>query len=306
MAETAGEARDRPLGRLLVGTSAWSDHEDFYPPGLPAAERLAFYARLFPVVEVNTTYYRVPSRRMVEGWVERTPPGFVFDVKPPRALTGTPEQPRGEAPEPDAGVAAAFAAAIAPLAEAGKLGAVTFQFPPSWRNTEEHRAYLRLLPELLPGTPLAVEFRRRDWLDEEHADATLALLRETGLGYTMADEPQVGSGSVPAVYGVTTPRLAVVRFHGRNAKTWYAFGNSSRDRFDWDYSAGELDEWAPRIAAARRDAEEVHVFFNTNNGDQGPRNARLLLERLGLPAPPTPGADRPRQADLPLGGGPPA
>ena len=179
------------MGTILVGTSAWSDHDAFYPPGTKPAEQLPFYARTFPVVEVNTTYYRVPPRRTVEGWAERTPAGFVFDVKPPRALTGTPERPRGEAPEPDADLAAAFAEAIAPLAEAGKLGAVTVQFPPSWRNTEEHREYLRLLPELLPY-PIAVEFRRRDWLDEAHAQETLDLLREVGLSYTMVDEPSSG------------------------------------------------------------------------------------------------------------------
>ncbi len=276
---------DNVAGRVLVGTSAWSDHEEFYPPGLPAADRLAFYAGIFPVVEVNTTYYRVPNRRMVEGWVERTPPGFVFDVKPPRELTATPEQPRGEAPEPDADVAAAFAEAIAPLAEAGKLGAVTFQFPPSWRNTEEHRDYLRLLPELFPDYPLAVEFRRRDWLDDEHAAGTLDLLRDAGLGYTMADEPQVGSGSVPPVYGVTNRNLAIVRFHGRNAAKWYAFGGTSRDRFDWDYTPAELEEWTPRIEQARAEADDVHVFFNTNNGGQGPRNAALLLDLLGMAYP---------------------
>lgn len=272
-------------GRLLVGTSAWSDHENFYPPGLPAADRLSFYAGIFPVVEVNTTYYRVPSRRLVEGWVERTPPGFVFDVKPPRDLTATPESPRGKAPEPDAGIAAAFAEALKPLAEAGKLGAVTFQFPPSWRNTEEHRDVLRLLPELMPGFPIAVEFRRRDWLDDEHAAATLDLLQEAGLSYTMADEPQVGTGSVPPVYGITNRRLAIVRFHGRNAATWYAFGGTSRDRFDWDYAPTELEEWTPKIEAARADADEVHVFFNTNNGDQGPRNAALLLDLMGMDVP---------------------
>jgi uncharacterized protein YecE (DUF72 family) len=279
------------MGRLLIGTSAWSDHEGFYPPGTKPAEQLPYYASVFPVVEVNTTYYRIPPLSMVKGWVERTPPGFVFDVKPPRELTATPEEPRGEAPEPDADVAAAFAEAIAPLADAGKLGAVTFQFPPSWRNTDEHRDYLRLLTELLPY-PIAVEFRRRDWLDEEHAAETLDLLSEVGLTFTMVDEPQFGSGSVPPVYGVTNPRLAVVRFHGRNAKTWYKFAGDSRDRFDWTYSAEELAEWMPRIERARAEADDVHVFFNTNKGDQGPRNALVLMGQLGLPLPawaPTPG-----------------
>jgi uncharacterized protein YecE (DUF72 family) len=286
------------MARLLIGTSAWSDHDPFYPPGLKSAEQLPFYARYFPIVEVNTTYYRVPNRRMVEGWVQRTPPDFVFDVKPPRELTSTPEEPRGEAPTPDADVASAFAEAISPLVEAGKLGAVTFQFPPSYRNTEEHREYLRLLPELMPGLPISVEFRRRDWLDEEHADQTLALLEEAGLGYTMVDEPQFGSGSVPPIYGVTNPRLAIVRFHGRNAETWYRFTGSSRDRFNWEYSAEELKEWQPKLEAAQQAAESVHVFFNTNYGDQGPRNAARLMDVLGVPHPPLPGADQPEQQPL--------
>jgi uncharacterized protein YecE (DUF72 family) len=278
------------MGEVLVGTSAWSDHDPFYPPGTKPAEQLPFYARYFPIVEVNTTYYRVPARKTVEGWVERTPPGFVFDVKPPRQLTSTPEAPRGEAPAPDADLADAFAEAIAPLAEAGKLGTVTFQFPPSYRNTEEHREYLRLLPELLPGYPIAVEFRRRDWLDEDHAEETLALLREAGLSYTMVDEPQFGSGSVPPVYGVTNPELAVVRFHGRNARNWYKFTGSSRDRFDWEYSAEELEEWRPKLERAATEARQVHAFFNTNARDQGPRNALRLMDLLDIPHPPLPAA----------------
>lgn len=276
-------AHEQRVGTVLIGTSSWSDHDPFYPPGTKPADQLPFYARHFPIVEVNTTYYRIPNRHMVQGWVERTPADFVFDVKPPRALTSTPETPRGEAPEPDADVASAFAEAISPLVDAGKLGAITFQFPPSYRNTEEHQEYLRLLPELLPELPLAVEFRRRDWLDPEHADDTLALLAEVGLSYTMADEPQRGTGSVPPMYGVTNPKLAIVRFHGRNAARWYRFSGSSKDRFDWDYTPQELGEWLPKLRQAQSEAERVHVFFNTNKDDQGPRNAMLLMEQLGLP-----------------------
>ena len=279
------------MGQLLIGTSSWTDHEPFYPPGIKPAERLRFYARYFPIVEVNSTYYRIPERRVVEGWVQRTPPGFVFDVKPPRELTSTPEEPGGEAPTPDADVAKTFAEAIAPLAEAGKLGAITFQFPPSYRNTEEHREYLRLLPELLPGFPLSVEFRRRDWLDEEHAEETLELLREAGLSFTMVDEPQIGVGSVPPLYAVTNPQLAVIRFHGRNAETWYRFTGKTGERFNWDYKPEELEEWRPKILRAVEEARAVHVFFNTNAGNQGPRNATLLMDLLGIAHPPLPGED---------------
>lgn len=281
------------MARVLIGTSSWSDHDPFYPPGTTSAKQLPFYARYFPIVEVNTTYYRIPPRSMVEGWVERTPDTFTFDVKPPRELTSTPEQPKGEAPEPDADVASAFLDALAPLIEAKKLGALSFQFPPSYRNTEEHRDYLKLLPELFPDLPISVEFRRRDWLDSDHADDTLALLRDAGLSYTMVDEPQIGSGSVPPVYGVTNPKLAVVRFHGRNRANWYHFGGSSRDRFDWDYTPRELAEWEPKLEQARQAAEQVHVFFNTNRADQGPRNALRLMDQLKLAHPPLPDGDHP-------------
>jgi uncharacterized protein YecE (DUF72 family) len=273
------------MGAILVGTSSWSEHAEFYPPGTTPAEQLPFYARRFPVVEVNTTYYAVPRRQVAQGWADRTPASFVFDVKPPRELTGTPATARGEAPEPDADLASTFANAIAPLADAGKLGAVTLQFPPSYRNTAEHREYLRLLPELLPGLPLAVEFRRRDWLDPAHADETLELLHETGLTYTMADEPQVGTGTVPPVYGVTNPRLAIIRFHGRNARNWYRFSGDNRDRFDWDYTTAELAEWTPKLTRAATEAAQVHVLFNTCRDGQGPRNARLLMDQLGLAMP---------------------
>lgn len=294
MGEPGGPA-DR--ARLLIGTSSWSDQGPFYPPGLRAIEQLPFYARHFPVVEVNTSYYHVPRRSMVENWVARTPPGFVFDVKPPRELTSTPAEPGGSAPEPDVNLAKVFLDSILPLIQAKKLGAITFQFPPSYRNVEAHRDYIRRLPDFFPGLPLAVEFRRRDWLDEEHAPATLDLLEELGITFTMADEPQVGTGSIPPLFGITNPKLAIIRFHGRNEKTWYSFGAGSEGRFDWDYSPGELQEWIPSIDRALAEADDVHIFFNTNRGDgQGVRNARLLMSELGLDVPGEP--ERPRQAGL--------
>ncbi len=277
------------MGRLLIGTSSWTDHENFYPPGVTGPERLRFYAQYFPIVEVNSTYYAIPAKRVVQGWVERTPAHFRFDVKPPRQLTATPEAPGGEAPKPDADLAARFLDALEPLLSSGKLGALTFQFPPSYRNTEEHREYLRLLPELFPDVPISIEFRRRDWLDARHASETLRLLREAGLSYTMVDEPQVGVGSVPPIYAVTNPRLAVVRFHGRNADTWYRFTGRTGERFNWNYRREELEEWKPKLQRAVQEAQEVHVFFNTNYGNQGPRNALLLMDVLGLDHPPLPG-----------------
>jgi uncharacterized protein YecE (DUF72 family) len=287
VSERGTAATGAPRGRLLIGTSSWSDQKPLYPPGTKSGEMLRLYARAFPIVEVNTSYYHVPTREMTARWAQQTPSGFVFDVKPPRELTATPETPGTAAPEPDAATAEAFLDALQPLIAAGKMGAITFQFPPSYRNTDEHQAYVRLLPELFPGVALSVEFRRRDWLDEEHVDGTLRMLAECGLSYAMADEPQVGMGSVPPVYGVTNQRLAVIRFHGRNERNWYAFGRRENEsRFDWDYSAAELSEWLPRIERARTEAAEVHVFFNTSS--YSTPNALRLLQLLGLERPALP------------------
>jgi uncharacterized protein YecE (DUF72 family) len=286
------------MTNIRIGTSAWADHDPFYPPGVRGSEQLSYYAKFFPIVEINMTYYRVPTTKMAEGWANRTPDHFTFDVKPPRELTSTPEKPGEKAPEPDADIAQQFAEAIRPLHDAGKLGAVTFQFPPSYRNSEEHREYIKLLPELFPDYQVAVEFRRRDWLDEEHAQQTLELLEETGMSYTMADEPQLGTGSVPPVYGVTNSRLSIIRFHGRNHQTWYKFSGSSRDRFNWEYSKEELEEWLPKIRSAMEAAETVHVFFNTNYADQGPRNAVRLMELLDLPHEPLPEEDKAQQQTM--------
>jgi uncharacterized protein YecE (DUF72 family) len=286
------------MTNIRVGTSAWADHDPFYPPGVRGSEQLPYYAKFFPVVEINMTYYRIPTVKMSEGWVNRTPDNFTFDVKPPRELTSTPEKPGEQAPEPDADTAQQFAEAIKPLHDAGKLGAVTFQFPPSYRNTEQHRDYIKLLPELFPDYHVSVEFRRRDWLDEEHAQQTLEMLEEAGMSYTMADEPQMGTGSVPPVYGITNPRLSIIRFHGRNYETWYKWEGSSRDRFNWVYSDEELEEWVPKIRSAMEAAETVHVFFNTNYADQGPRNAVRLMELMDLPHEPLPGEHKAKQQSM--------
>jgi uncharacterized protein YecE (DUF72 family) len=114
----------------------------------------------------------------------------------------------------------------------------------------------------------------------------------------MADEPQMGTGSVPPVYGVTSPRLAIIRFHGRNYNTWYKFSGSSRDRFNWEYSKDELEEWLPKIRSAMEAAETVHVFFNTNYADQGPRNAVRLMELLELPHEPLPDEHKAEQKTM--------
>jgi uncharacterized protein YecE (DUF72 family) len=183
--------------------------------------------------------------------------------------------------------------ALAPLATAGKLGAVLFQFPPWFVRSREHADYLRALPERLPGWHIAVEFRGGRWMDGESAAGTLELLEEAGLAYVTVDEPQGFASSTPAVVAATSP-LAIVRLHGRNADTWDAKTRVASDRFKYLYSDAELEEWAPRVDELARQAETVHVLFNNNFEDWGMRNARRMAQLLGADT-------QPPQAQLELG-----
>ena len=263
------------MARIHVGTSSWSDHEGFYPEGLPSNEQIAFYAQRFTIVEINSTFYRIMPARNFRLWAERTPAGFVFDVKPYRQLSWHERQT-----PPDDEAFVAFARSYQPLREAGKLGAVHFQFPPWFKFEPENVAYVKRCRDSLPEDRVSVEFRHRSWLEGEHVPHLVETLRDYDVGLTVVDEPQVGSGTVPTVVAVTTPELSVVRLHGRNAKTWYKKVQRSAERFDYLYSEEELQEWVPKVAQLAKEAREMHIFFNNNQQDYAVRNARQMRALL--------------------------
>ncbi len=296
-------------GRILVGSCSWTDPtliacRRFYPDGVTsAAARLRFYATQFPLVEVDSTYYAPPSERNSRLWVERTPQGFTFNVKAYALLTGHPVRPERLPPWLRETLAAGAAAkrtvyrrdvaeegierlwdvhraALEPLREAGKLGAVLFQFPPWFVRGAANAAYLRELPARLPGVTVAVEFRGGGWMEDDAAGATLAMLEESGLAYVSVDEPQGFRSSTPPVVAATAP-LAVVRLHGRNAATWEARTAAASDRFKYLYTDAELVEWVPRVRRLAESADAVHVLFNNNFEDWGIRNARRMAQLLG-------------------------
>jgi uncharacterized protein YecE (DUF72 family) len=313
------------VSRVRVGICSWADPAlieagTFYPRKSMSAEaRLRFYAAVFDVVEVNASYYAIPDVLTVRRWAERTPPGFVFHVKAWSLMTGhhprpqslpadvqavLPERvrrsPRGELLADDVpaeGVDAAFRlfrASLAPLAEAGKLGYVLFQFAP-WVHFEPARLdYLASLPERLPGATVAVEFRHRSWFPD-HAEETLRALRAAHLAHVITDAPAVG-GAVPHVTAVTAP-TAVLRLHGRNAEGFLrqlrGEEPSVREKYDYLYSAAELAALVPEIGGLAEDSEEVFVSFNNNNRDYPVRNALALRTLLGQP-----GAGEVLQRDL--------
>ncbi len=297
--------------QIKIGTCSWTDPtltdtELFYPDtDMTAEERLGFYAGQFPIVEVDATYYAPPSERVAGLWVDRTPAEFTFDVKAYRLLTQHPTPPsslwkgiREKLPEDmrekrnvymrdlsrelQAEATRAFRDALMPLHSAGKLGIVLFQLPPYVYPTRGAYGYLKWAAEQLEDFQLAVEFRNGRWLDDDHMGDTLGFLERHSLAYVCVDEPQGFKSSVPPVVAVTAP-VAEVRFHGRNTENWEKRGISAAERFRYDYSTEELEEWVPRIESLAEGADSVHALMNNCYSDYGIRSARALGDLLDLP-----------------------
>ncbi len=256
---------------IYVGTCSWSDHKSFYPDGMASRDQITFYAQHFPVVEINSTFYRMMPIRNYRLWAERTPPGFVFDVKPYRQMTWHDRKN-----PPDDEQTMAFRDSLQPLRDAGKLGIVHFQFPPWYVYRPRNIEYIQHVRDLFSDDRLGVEFRHRSWLEGEHAPDVVDALRGMGVGLTIVDEPQLGSGSVPTVLEITQPQFALVRFHGRNYERWYARGKTSAERFDYLYSQDELKDWLPNVRRLAEGAEILHLLFNNNAEDYAIQNARQL------------------------------
>ncbi len=295
---------------IYVGTSSWTDptlvrDTEFYPPGASSAEeRLRYYASIFPVVEVDSTFYAPPSPEVARLWVERTPPGFRMEIKSYGLFTGHPVRPatmwkdlRSEIPVehqdkknvyvghlPDELVDEAWARfedALRPLHHAGKLGAVVFQWPPWFTAKRANREQLERLRAQLPDYPIAVEFRHGSWLSEGDRGPTLELLEEHRLTYVCVDEPQGFKTSVPPVLAATTEDLALVRFHGQNAENWQRKGITAAERFRYLYDEEELQGWVAPLKDLSSRAGETHVLMNNCYQDYGVRNAHQLGALLG-------------------------
>lgn len=269
-------------GTILVGTCNWSDHLGFYPSGVKPAERLAYYARFFPIVEVDSTFYHLQSERNFAKWAEETPEDFVFNVKAYRALTLHDRDERGGIVLPTPEIVQRFSGAVRPLRAAGKLRALHFQFPPWFVASDRHRDYLGQVREMFPDDLLSIEFRHQSWLLPPERARTFGLLRDFGMVYTIVDEPQGETNSVPPLVAVTNPALAIVRFHGRNRETWNKPGmKGSQERFNYRYTTDELTGWLPNVHAIADEAEAVHLLFNNNAGNYAVVNGLEMRDLLG-------------------------
>ncbi|HET7647920.1 MAG TPA: DUF72 domain-containing protein [Gaiellaceae bacterium] len=290
---------------IRIGTCSWADDalsKHWYPPGVPARERLPYYAERFSTVEVDSTYYRVPDEKMVRGWAERTPDGFVMHVKafglmtrhpvkleqvPPELREGLPVDHRGRVDRPSrearGAVFRAFLDALAPLREGGKLGGLLFQMPPYVVWKPSSLDYLEWAREQVGDDAFLFEPRHRSWYEEDVRAELLRFLEERRMTWVVVDAPRTDGANVPGTLVATTTPTAYVRFHGRNASTWNVRGGSAAQRFDYLYGEDELREWVPPLRELSGQAEEAYAFFNNNNQTNGVAQApagALLLRKL--------------------------
>jgi uncharacterized protein YecE (DUF72 family) len=290
------------MGEVRVGTASWTDRtlleSGWYPPEADTPDkRLRYYARQFDLVEVDATYYALPAEQTAAAWAARTPAGFTFNVKAfslftqhPTRVAAFPTDLRPAAEKTgkdrvylkDVDPAVAdqawerFLAALEPLRQAGKLGAILLQFPPWFPISRARKDYIVSCAQRVAPDRVCVEFRNHTWMTPGNQEETLGFLSANGLPYVCVDMPQGHRDSIPPVLAATAD-LAVVRLHGHSDK-WDS--KDVHERFGYRYTDDELKEWAPKVAALARDAEDTHVLFNNCYRDYAQANAGQLAALL--------------------------
>lgn len=259
-------------GELHIGTSGYSFRDwvgTVYPEGLLAKEFLSYYAQMFDCVEINTSFYRIPTPGLFEGMLKKVPDEFTFVVKTPREMTHQ-RKTFGAAIVP-------FLRGIEPLRDADRLGGLLAQFPYAFRPSRSAHEHLAKLARTFgeQDLPINVEFRHADWQTEE----TLECLRDLGLGCVNVDLPRLGHLPQPR-NDVTSP-VAYYRLHGRNAQMWWSHPTPSH-RYDYTYPPKELKEWTNRIAEARPQVDIVFAFTNNCRMGASIIDALRMKQLLGM------------------------
>lgn len=261
-----------PRTDVWVGPAGWS-YEDWkgpvYPPGAPRSfDPLAYLARFFDLIEINSTFYRPPSPRAVESWARRIRDRerFRFTVKVWKDFT------HGEAGEREA---REFASALQPLSAEGRLGALLLQFPFWFRDGPKARRRLADLARWFAGTaPLNVEIRHTSWLNRE----PMTWLHEHGLGFVNIDLPEGRSSPPPTSFA--TSEVGYVRLHGRNAEAWFDKGAGRDQKYDYHYDGGEIDEWVRRVREIGGKTQVTYVVANNHFRGQAPANALQIMAQI--------------------------
>jgi uncharacterized protein YecE (DUF72 family) len=242
--------------KLVLGTSGWS-YKEWIGPFYSKEDKsmLNAYSKVFKTVEIDSTFYRYPSKGMVMGWTRYSPEGFVFTAKLPKLITHTKKLNLNQGIEHDLNN---FLELMEPLSLSGKLGCILIQLPPKFSfNPEQLEGFFKLLPS---HVKFAVEFRNLSWMKPE----TWHLLEKYKVAYTIVDEPLLP----PEVH--VTSDFAYFRWHGRGSRIW----------FDYEYSAEELEPWVPKVKAAAEKVEKVFGYFNNHYRGNAVKNCLQIMDVL--------------------------
>ena len=264
---------------IKIGTSGFSFPDwkgTVYPPGLRDRDMLSYYEKElgFNVLEVNFTYYTLPSQKSFETMSQKTSDGFEFVVKSFKGMTHEiRDRETGKMIE-NQEVFKKFRHGLLPLVDSGKLASVLAQFPYGFFPNRENFDYLQKFKEEMEDIPLVYEFRNQTWL----RDGTFQFLEKNGLGYCIVDEPKIPK--LMPYLPRTTSDIGYFRFHGRN-KDW--FNVSAKVRYDYLYSEKELKEFVPDISDISQKTVKTLVFFNNCYSGSAAKNAaqmaKLILEQ---------------------------
>ena len=299
-------------GEFHVGICSWTDRtllkSGFYPKSASSpAARLAHYSMEFDVVEADATYYALPDPAVAFKWLAGTPKNFMFGVKSFSLFTfhrakfaSLPMWLRSElawdelskdtlvrrndlTSEQRKRLFEDFIGPVKIIHKAGRLAYLLFQFPPYWTFCREGLIYFRRLREVSGPLPLAVEVRNNSWFAESNGGKFLRALENENIAYVAVDEPDIG-WTVGPNWPITAEWGTVVRFHGRNAAGWRSARSSVHEKFNYEYSAGELKEWLERSERAKESCRggKIYLMYNNCVEDKAVESARLMKKLLGI------------------------
>lgn len=265
---------------ITIGLTGWSDHPLIAPN---RQRKLEDYASHFPFVEMDTSFYGIPSEKSVHSWIDKTPDAFQFIPKAYNAMTM--HKPWEQEYSTLTELFDTFKVRFYPLLKENRIKAFLFQFPPFFHYNPSNIEYLYIVGRQMGSLPVTVEFRHPSWFQDDNKKHTLNILKENFFSYTVVDQPQTPGNSTPTILEVTNSKFAVYRLHGQNYSGWL---NANEDP-DWrktrtlyDYSQEELEKIQQNTKELAKYADEVAVIFNNNSGGHAAKNAKELQKMMGL------------------------
>ncbi len=261
---------------IRIGCTSFSEHESLTGK---KETTLYEYAGYFPLVEMDTGFYSVPTLAHIQKWVDQVPADFRFIMKIHQTFTKHQEADSGQLLK----MADQTMTNLQPMVSSSKLFCLLAQFPPFFACTKENVDYLRFLKKLFKDFPLAVEFRNPSWYDAKFLSGTTHFMRQENFSLVAVDEPKKLSSTVPLMPVITSDDRLFFRFHGRNDSGWTATGPDARRlRTNYCYNEAEMTELATVIESVAEKVTEVGVIFNNNAGGDAAANALAMKKRLGL------------------------